>query len=317
MDLESILFMMENEGPAAQAARAAAARLSREICPSEAHIGPAAQRTALVEILRRHAAASVLVCADSARALAAAQAKGLPFCGIAHDGNRGEDLSAAAYVIEEPEQVDADSYEKIWQRSAGLPWRILETERCVVRELAPADAEAVRALYDAEALRFLEPPKEDIAEEREVLAAYARRVYGFYGYGVWGAFLKAPVPPDAAAPDCAAAPDPAAAPAAAACGEGPLVARIGFEPLRQGEDVPSFGYLVHPAYRRKGFAKELCSALLAYGRGAVGFARICARTRADNAASIALLRSLGFSFAADPRQDEGYLYALWPADGVE
>ena len=90
----------------------------------------------------------------------------------------------------EPQWVDRDSLVKIWQRQRRLPWTILETARCVVREFVPEDLEAIRALYDEEAERFLEAPSEDTEKERKILEAYIDRVYRLCGYGHWAVISR-------------------------------------------------------------------------------------------------------------------------------
>ena len=39
-------------------------------------------------------------------------------------------------IVEGFEEVDADFLEKVYQRHYRIPWTILETERCVVKELS-------------------------------------------------------------------------------------------------------------------------------------------------------------------------------------
>ena len=84
---------------------------------------------------------------DSPAAAAELIGRGAAVAGWSHAGNRGEHFADVGYLLEEPDQVDRDSYEKIWQRERHLPWTILETERCLVREFVPGDLEAIRSLY--------------------------------------------------------------------------------------------------------------------------------------------------------------------------
>lgn len=213
--------------------------------------------------------AETLFLTDCDSAIRALKEKGLPVCGYAHAGSRarGEHLKGVDYIVEEPAMIPADSYQKIYERAAGLPWTILETKRCVVRELTPEDAEAVLALYDSEARRFLEAPQDDPAQEREVLEAYTQKVYCLYGYGTWGIFSKE---------------------------NGQLIGRAGFEPYTGDDDAMHFGYLIHRDWRGQGYAFEACAAILRYGKEAFGFEKITAETAKENKASAALLKKLGF-----------------------
>jgi [ribosomal protein S5]-alanine N-acetyltransferase len=66
---------------------------------------------------------------------------------------------------------------------------ILETSRLILREFAPADADALaRVLSDAETMRFYPAPF-DRADVEEWIARNIQR-YGEYGHGLWGVILK-------------------------------------------------------------------------------------------------------------------------------
>ena len=131
-----------------------------------------------------------LYIADSERLLRQLQDLGAASCGYSHSGNGGQAPKRADYILMEPQWVDRDSLVKIWQRQRRLPWTILETARCVVREFVPEDLEAIRALYDEEAERFLEAPSEDTEKERKILEAYIDRVYRLCGYGHWAVISR-------------------------------------------------------------------------------------------------------------------------------
>ena len=75
-----------------------------------------------------------LYIADSERLLRQLQDPGAAFCGYSHSGNTSQNLKRADYILMEPQWVDRDSLVKIWQRQRHLPWTILETARCEVRE---------------------------------------------------------------------------------------------------------------------------------------------------------------------------------------
>ena len=116
--------------------------------------------------------------------------QGLCAVGYSNADNPQEGFPGAAYVVQEPDLVDADSYVKMYEREAGLPWTILRTPRCLVREFIPEDLDALYGLYDEEARRFLEPPSEDRSHEREVLRAYIDRIYPLYGFGHWAVLAE-------------------------------------------------------------------------------------------------------------------------------
>ncbi len=223
-----------------------------------------------------------LCIADSERLLKQLQDSGAAFCGYSHSGNRAQDLKRADYILMEPQWVDRDSLVKIWQRQRHLPWTILETARCEVREFVPEDLEAIRALYDEEAVKFLEAPSEDTEKERKILEAYVGRVYRLCGYGHWAVLSRQ---------------------------TGELVGRIGFSFPNSSAPGPaadaSFGYLVRKDLRGKGIAREVCAALIDYGFSQLGFERIGADTALSNTVSDKILRSFGFRVVAR-REDQRY-----------
>ena len=221
-----------------------------------------------------------LYIADSERLLNQLQELGAACCGYCHSSQTP--LKKADYVLMEPQWVDRDSLVKIWQRQRRLPWTILETERCEVREFVPEDLEAIRELYDEEAVKFLEAPSEDTEKERKILEAYIDRVYRLCGYGHWAVIDRR---------------------------TGELIGRIGFSFPNSSAPGPaadaSFGYLVRKDRRGKGIAREVCAALIEYGFTQLGFERIGADASLSNAASDKILRSFGFREVAR-REDQRY-----------
>ena len=129
---------------------------------------------------------------DTGEDLRAFQQKGFYAVGYAHAENASEHFPGASYIIQEPDLVDIDSYVKIYEREAGLPWTILRTPRCLVREFTVDDLDGIYALYDGQARQYLEPPSADRAREREVLEAYIDRIYGLYGFGHWAVLALDP-----------------------------------------------------------------------------------------------------------------------------
>ncbi|MDO4284304.1 MAG: GNAT family protein [Eubacteriales bacterium] len=215
---------------------------------------------------------NTLFLADSERLLRALQEMGLYAAGYYHGDNAEENLSAAMYVVEEPQLVDGDSYEKIYERLAGIPWTILKTKRCLVREMTEQDLEVLYTVYDdPETKRFVEPLASDREEERSTLRAYIRKMYGFFGYGLWAVVDRE---------------------------NGRLIGRAGFElctrPAVGEQNGAELGYLLAAPYRHRGVAQEVCSALLRYGFETLEFTNIQALAVRENEASISLLNKLGF-----------------------
>ena len=230
--------------------------------------------------------ADTLFIADSARLLRQLAEADAAFCAYSHGGNSGEDLSAAEYILMEPQWVDEDSLVKIWQRQRNIPWTILETERCVVREFVPEDTDALYELYDEEARRFLEPPSGNRPLEREILTSYIRRVYRLCGYGHWAVICKK---------------------------TGELIGRMGFafppSPAPVCDPVPDamFGYLVRSDRRRQGITREVGAAILQYGFEKLGFTAVGADAAVSNTVSDKILRNFSFIPVAEVQKQRYYI----------
>lgn len=241
--------------------------------------------------------ASALYLADSAALFQMLRSSGLPAAGYLHAGRNGESFQGAAYLVERPQDIDRDSYQKIYERAAGLPWTIAETARCLVREMTVDDVESLYPLYeDEQASRFLKPLCPDHDKEREIVKAYIDKVYGLFGYGMWVVIRKS---------------------------DGALIGRAGFEVGRKNE--AALGYLFRKDCRRQGYAFEACDAVMRFAREELGFTGedaaplLTAYAEEENTASRRLLSRLGFMPAAGAscaltQADEGALCAAPQSD---
>ena len=222
-----------------------------------------------------------LVLTDSGAALRRLRAAGIPAVGYLHEGSRGEDFTGAAYLIEEPQELDPDSFLKIFQRLTGQPWTIAATDRLWIREQTVDDLDGLYELYDDPAARrFLEPLSRDREEEAQILKAYMEKVYGLLGYGMWAVCDRE---------------------------SGELIGRMGFAPYSGRQEAAQFGYLIRADVRRRGLAAEAAGAVLAFADRELEFPAIGAQTASDNAASAALLRRLGFTLQSE---DNGTQYFI-------
>lgn len=214
-----------------------------------------------------------LFLADTKELYAFLKEKGLYVTGYLHSGNEKEKFPGAPCLVMEPQYTDRDSWEKIHERLAGIPWTILTTERCIVREMTEEDLDGLYRMYeDPDARRFLEPLSEDREEERKILRAYISKVYGFYGFGTWSVLEKE---------------------------TGRLIGRAGLSPQAEDPSAVSLGYLIDAPYRGKGLAKEVCLAIRDYALDMLGFGSVEAVCDRENAASRALLGSMGFTAAGE------------------
>ena len=226
-------------------------------------------------------AETLFVC-ESSSVLRGLIERGAFAIGYAHADNPEERFPGAPYIVQEPDLVDADSYVKMYQRAAGLPWEILKTRRCRVREFTAEDLDGIYALYDEGALRFLEPPSADRSREEKILRAYIEKVYGLMGYGYWAVIERK---------------------------TGELVGRAGFGVPAREEDPAELGYVIRRDKREKGYAEEAVQAAIDYERRMLCFPGVIALTEVENIPSRRLLVSLGFREL--PRQKDGLCrYAL-------
>lgn len=203
-------------------------------------------------------------CEEWARKLRAA---GVPVAVYLHAGNEDQNLSDFLYAVEDPEDIAMDYMEKACRRLLGLPWEILETERCLIRETTVEDVEEFYEIYKhpmiTEFMEDLYPEKE---QEREYIRQYIEQVYTFWEFGVWTVVEKE---------------------------SGSVIGRAGFS-YREGFEEPEIGFIIGVPWQRKGYAEEVCRAVLNYGKEVLDFATVQAFVRPGNDASVNLCEKLGF-----------------------
>lgn len=184
-----------------------------------------------------------------------------------------QSYSGVDMLVEGFDEVDIDFLEKVWQRYHHIPWTILETERCVIRELKLDDLDALFELYgDGEIDKYTDSlyPYE---EEKAFQCAYIENMYRYFGYGLWLVFSKE---------------------------TGALIGRAGLEHREYHEEIElELGYIIGAKYQGQGYATEVCNAILTYAKENTGFARINALVEAENIASIKLAKKLGFAHVED------------------
>ena len=133
-----------------------------------------------------------------------------------------------------------------------------------------------------------------LAEAHEAMRAGVLRLYSEYGYGPYAMQLKN----DRAA--------------IGICG---LFRRDGF-------DDPDIGFALLPAFRRRGYVCEAAHSVIGYARESLGLPRLKAIVSPGNAASVAIIRKLGFEFERMHRMPDDdadvavYGIGLRPAQGA-
>lgn len=146
--------------------------------------------------------------------------------------------------------------------------RELRTKRCVLRPIAPGDAEALHEMFvNPGVRRFLWDDRVIPMQQTVATIAQSQQMFADHGFGLWGVWLF-----EARTP----------------CGFG------GLWPFREPPDLELLYGVAEPFWRR-GYATEIAQAVVAYCFGSLGMPEIRASTDAANVASVRVLDKLGFS----------------------
>lgn len=234
----------------------------------EANIQVVSLKKALMEgAIPRQSTLFVTDCPEVAQKLSTAD---FPVLGILLEENKAASFSGVRYLAEGWESITPSYLERVYRRCRGLPWQILETKRCILRETIEADVDAFYRIYEEPSITaFMENLFADREEEIRYTADYRKNMYEFYGYGIWSVILKE---------------------------TGEVIGRAGLD-MRRGFEEPELGFVIGVLWQRRGIAEEVCRAILRYGEEELGFTRVQALTEQENRASLALLKKLGFVFA--------------------
>lgn len=200
-----------------------------------------------------------IVLSDERETLLAARAAGRVPVGL---WKEQVDLSMVRYLVEDVEAADEAFLERVVRREMGLPWRIAESERLLLRE------------FEADDWQYILPEAQDTDQDRifcgkETLSAYIQNQYGFYEYGVWAVVRRS---------------------------DGVILGTAGIVGAEDREDTGlwlELGYHVFEPYRRCGYAMEACRMILDHAQEEYE-AHVYARTKWSNLASRKLLEKLGF-----------------------
>ena len=82
-----------------------------------------------------------------------------------------------------------------------------------------------------------------------------------------------------------------------------VIGRAGLQ-LRDGYGEPELGFVIAPAYRGHGYAREACEAVLQVAREELFFETIRAVVHRDNEKSLRLCKKLGFIVDNKAEKDE-------------
>ena len=212
-----------------------------------------------------------IVIEDSSNGAKAAKAAGMACVGFLNPSSGEQDLSMADYLFEDFDGIDGAFLEMVHAHCFGEPWRVLETDRLVIREMCPDDVEAIYKIYEGNDLRYTEKLFDDIDKERVYIGDYQKYIYNFYDFGIWLFEEKA---------------------------TGDIIGRGGVELklYEDGTEAIEIGYIIRKDKQRCGFAYEGLKSILSYVREHFDIKSVNVSVHKDNVASVKLAKKLGAVF---------------------
>ncbi len=183
----------------------------------------------------------------------------------------GRIQSPLPMIVEGFDEVDFYFLERVYQRYHHLPWTVIETQRCLLREVTLTDLDDLYRIYGPkEMTQYTDGLYEDRKKEEEYTKAYIEHMYGFFGYGLWLVVEKE---------------------------TGQTIGRAGLGHLEvEGEVQLELGYLIAKPKQRQGYATEVCLGILDYAKVATGFDTIHCLIQKENIVSVHLALKLGFQW---------------------
>lgn len=195
------------------------------------------------------------------------------------DKEGGDPLWGVPVVFDGLDGIEETLLVRTFERRHGIPWKIAETKRCIIREFAMEDLSDLIELYDqpgisyrindrGERIRGYVEPLYPLEEEWDYQKSYIENMYHCFGYGMWLVIEKA---------------------------SGKLIGRAGLENREYDEGVElELGYLIHPKWQQKGIAFEVCQRIIAYAAETFACEKMNILLEEDNTPSVRLAKRLGF-----------------------
>lgn len=225
------------------------------------------------------ASEQVLYISDDAECIRKLSEAGCATLAYLHAGNRHMTFQGSRYAMENPQELTPEYLEQVFRRERKLPWDILQTERLLLRETTIEDVDAFWDMYqEPELTKYTEKLYPTLEEEKAYIRDYIQNMYYFYEFGVWTVICKE---------------------------SGRTIGRAGFS-LREGREEPELGYVIAKDCQGRGYAAEICTAILQYAKECMEISTVGAVVHKDNLPSIGLLKKLGFLYAEEQSQDMEY-----------
>lgn len=188
---------------------------------------------------------------------------------LAYLGNGNGSFEGIRYAAESLKNIDKRYLERICLRYAELPWEILQTKRCLVREMIAEDIDAFYEIYEEPSITaYMEGLYPDKEQETEYIKKYIKSVYAFFEYGLWTVIDRQ---------------------------SGKIIGRAGLS-WREETKTVELGYVIAKPFQRQGYAFEVCKAILKYAGEELEIEQIAAYIKEENEASKELCRKLKFEY---------------------
>lgn len=191
---------------------------------------------------------------------------------IAYQRPETDTFLHADMVVEGLEEVDMTFLQRVYERHFNIPWMILETERCIVRELKLSDLDELFSMYAEPGMTDYMEGLYEYEEELEYQKAYIENMYRFYGYGMWLVFEKK---------------------------TGTLIGRAGVEHREELNGDMELGYAIRTSFQHQGYAYEVCQAIVEYAKEELQASLLHCLIEKGNNISEKLAQKLGFSYCGD------------------
>lgn len=209
---------------------------------------------------------------DNRRAADIAITRGIGISVYINGMNDASDFPEALYCIDSLYDMSDETLLRMYQRANNIPWTILETKRCVVREITLADIDRLYEVYsDPLVKKYIEDLYEDKEEEIRFTKDYIENQYKFYEYGLWVVLLK---------------------------DTNELIGRAGIFGREDQEEL-EIGFVFKRAYWGVGISDEVLTAIIDYAKEELSVNVLVAHAEKGNEHSRRFLTRLGFKYIGD------------------
>lgn len=171
-------------------------------------------------------------------------------------------------------------------RKAGLPVRIAETKRLLIRETVLEDVPKLYEIRQQPGMSdYVEPMQPTLQEEMEFMEAYIHHMYAFYDFGLWTVLERE---------------------------NGRIVGRAGLFPSKFLDEGVELGYMVAAERQRRGYALECGRAILDYASDVLDLPEVHVLIHIRNRASIRTAGRLGFTeYEIIQKNRMEYRHMIW------